>query len=206
MIRVNLLGERPAARKRFAFATSQRLLVGCSAILALSGGVIGWRYLDISSASRRINADLAVAQKEATRLHPIIAQVQQFEQRKTQLQQRVELIERLRSDQKGPVHMLDEISRALPPTIWLTELKQNPTGNEVLIDGRSATLTGLSDFVTNLQTSGYFQRSVEIVNSSSESKGEAEELIHFQVKAVFQPAGESAPVAGAAAPAPRGGA
>ena len=51
-------------------------------------------------------------------------QVQQFEQRKAQLQQRVALIEQLRKDQTGPVHMLDQISRALPPMLWLTELKQ----------------------------------------------------------------------------------
>ena len=54
-------------------------------------------------------------------------QVQQFEQRKAQLQQRVALIEQLRKDQTGPVHMLDQISRALPPMLWLTELKQTAT-------------------------------------------------------------------------------
>ena len=50
--------------------------------------------------------------------------MQQFEQRKAQLQQRVALIEQLRKSQTGPVHMLDQISRALPPMLWLTELKQ----------------------------------------------------------------------------------
>ena len=34
------------------------------------------------------------------------------------------LIEQLRNGQTGPVHMLDQISRALPPMLWLTELKQ----------------------------------------------------------------------------------
>ena len=206
MIRVNLLGDRPVVRKRFVFATPHKLLVGCSAILIASTVSIGWRYFGVSRTSAKVDSELSVAQKEATRLHAIIAQVQQFEQRKAQLQQRVGLIEQLRSDQTGPVHMLDEISKALPPTMWLTGLKQNPSGNEVLVEGRSASLTGLSDFVTSLQTSGYFQRSVEIVNSSSESKGEAAELIHFQVKAVFRPADEERPAPEAGAPAPRGGA
>lgn len=206
MIRVNLLGERPAVRKRFVIATGQKLVVGCSAILLVSGGIIAWRYLVVSRASHKVDAELAVAQKEATRLHAIIAQVQQFEQRRAQLQQRVGLIERLRADQTGPVHMLDEISKALPPMLWLTALKQSPAGNEVVIDGRSATLTGLSDFVTNLQTSGYFQRSVEIVNSSTESKGGEAEIIHFQIKAVFRGSGTDAPAAETAAPAGRGGA
>jgi len=104
------------------------------------------------------------------------------------------------------VHMLDELSKALPPMLWLSSLKQTAGSNEILIDGRSATLTGLSDFVTNLQTSGYFERSVEIVNSTTEGKTAEAEIIHFQVKAVFRPNGAAVPAAEAAAPAARKGA
>ena len=69
--------------------------------------------------------------------------------------------------------MLDQISRALPPMLWLTELKQTPVANEVVIDGRCTTLTGLSDFVGNLEASGYFKRSVEIVSSTTEAAADA---------------------------------
>ena len=86
----------------------------------------------------------------------MIQQVQQFEQRKAQLQQRVVLIEQLRKGQTGPVHMLDQISRALPPMLWLTELKQTG-GNDVVIDGRCTTLTGLSDFVVEPRSVRLFQ-------------------------------------------------
>jgi Tfp pilus assembly protein PilN len=108
--------------------------------------------------------DLASAQQETTRLHTVILKVQQFEQRKAQLQQRVQLIEQLRKGQTEPVHMLDQVSRALPPMLWLTELKQ--TGNDIVIDGKCMVLTSLSDFVGNLEASGYFKKSVEIVNST----------------------------------------
>ena len=70
-----------------------------------------------------------------------MVQVQQFEQRKAQLSQRVTLIEQLRKGQTGPVHMLDQISRSLPPMLWLTELKQGGSG-EVVVDGRCTTLSG----------------------------------------------------------------
>ena len=81
--------------------------------------------------------------------------MQQFEQRKAQLQQRVVLIEQLRKGQTGPVHMLDQISRALPPMLWLTELKQ--VGADVVIDGHCTTLTGLSDFVVEPRGVGLLQ-------------------------------------------------
>ena len=81
--------------------------------------------------------------------------------------------------------MLDQIGRALPPMLWLMELKQ--TGDSVQLDGRCSTLTGLSEFVTNLEASGYFKRSVEIINTQVESMSTAPgELIRFSIKAQFQ--------------------
>jgi type IV pilus assembly protein PilN len=149
MIRINLLAvERERAKKKAGAAfgtTTQKLTVGCSLILVLAALFIGWRYWTISHESTKLDADIAAAQQETTRLHSVIQQVQQFEQRKAQLQQRVVLIEQLRRGQTGPVHMLDQISRALPPMLWLTELKQSPDGS-VVIDGRCTALTGLSDF------------------------------------------------------------
>ena len=81
----------------------------------------------------------------------------------------------------------------MPSMLWLTELKQTTGGTEVLIDGRCLTLTGLSDFVANLQSSGYFQRSVEIVNSSTEASKATGEFIKFQIKAVFSAPPEGKP-------------
>lgn len=204
MIRVNLIGERKLAKKKFAFPIEQQLTSVCCAILVAGGLVCGWRYLSINREAARLKADIAKAQSETASLKSIIAQVQDFEEQKAQLQQRVELIEQLRKEQTGPVHMLDEISRSLPPMLWLTQIKQTPNSNEVLIDGRSNTLTSISDFVGGLEQSGYFQKSIEIVSTSSDTSQAAEkaaaastgEVIKFQIKAVFKTTSEPKPVAG----------
>lgn len=211
MIRVNLL-KRKAVRKKFQVQLSQKLTAACSVIVVSTALAVGWRFWSLGKASAQLDTDLATAQQEMARLHSVIQQVQQFEQRRAQLQQRVGLIEQLRQNQTGPVHMLDQISRALPPMLWLTELKQTPGSSDVLIDGKCMTLTSLSDFVSNLEVSGYFQRSVEIVSSVSELSPTTGETIKFQVKAVFKTpadakAGSDAKAAGAAtAAAPRTGA
>ena len=76
---------------------------------------------------------------------------------------------------------------SLPDLVWLTEIKQAGSPSEVLIDGKSLALTGLSDFVANLERSGYFQRSVEIVASTTETgSGPQPEVVKFQIKAVFK--------------------
>ncbi|HUR35400.1 MAG TPA: PilN domain-containing protein [Vicinamibacterales bacterium] len=192
MIRINLLAtERKVARKKAAFDPSRQITVVCAAILLAAGLAVGWRFWTITTDARQVDDAIATAQKETQRLHAVIVQVQQFEQRKAQLQQRVTLIEQLRKEQIGPVHMLDQISLALPPSLWLSEMKQTVVPNEVLIDGRSLSLTGLSDFVGNLERSGYFQKSVEIVNSTTDTSGGPQaEVIKFQIKAIFKGPGD----------------
>ena len=194
MIRINLLPvDRERRKKRaLSFGTvAQQVTVACTLILVTAIGVCGWRYYKLWQESTRLDTEITAAQQETQRLHSIIQQVQLFEQRKAQLQQRVVLIEQLRKSQTGPVHMLDQISRALPPMFWLTELKQ--VGPDVVIDGRCTTLTALSDFVANLERSGYFKKSVEIVSSQTEAIAQPPgELIKFSVKAQFVQPGSTA--------------
>ncbi|MBI3403458.1 MAG: PilN domain-containing protein [Acidobacteria bacterium] len=189
MIRINLLTtDRDKAKKKGAAAfgsSGQKLTIGCSLILVLAAAFVGWRYWALGRESSKLDADIAAAQQETARLHSVIQQVQQFEQRRAQLQQRVVLIEELRRGQTGPVHMLDQVSRALPPMLWLTEVKQ--TGTDVVVDGRCTSLTGLSDFVANLEATGYFKRSIEIVSTTTEPLPQPPgELIKFSIKAAFQ--------------------
>ena len=90
------------------------------------------------------------------------------------------------------MHMLDEISRALTPMLWLTELNQ--TEESVVIDGMCTVLTGLSDFVANLEASGYFKKSIDIVSIQTETRSSPPgELIKFSIKATFQPPGDAKP-------------
>ena len=202
MIRINLLAaEREKSKKKAVTlgTAGQKLTIGCSLILLLAVLFVGWRYWALSRDSNAIDAEIAAAQQETVRLHSVIQQVQQFEQRKAQLQQRVVLIEQLRKGQTGPVHMLDQVSRALPQMLWLTELKQS--GTDVVVDGKCTTLTGLSEFVSNLEASGYFKRSIEIVDTKTEMAGTPPpEIIRFTIKAAFQQPGEAVkPAAGAKA-------
>jgi type IV pilus assembly protein PilN len=205
MIRINLLAaERDRAKKKKKSVTlgtvGQKLTIGCSLILVLGGLAIGWRYWTVNHDSAELDKEIAAAQQETTRLHSVIEQVQQFEQRKAQLQQRVVLIEQLRKGQTGPVHMLDQISRALPPMLWLTELKQ--VGAEIVIDGKCTSPIGVSDFVANLEASGYFKRSIDIVSTSTEMMTQPQtEVIKFSIKAVFQQPGDAKTSAAPAVPA-----
>ena len=194
MIRINLLTvERKSVKKAGAsFQAGQKITILCSLIVVVAALFVGWRYWTIQQESARLDRDIVDAQQETARLKAILQQVQEFDQRKTQLQQRVVLIEELRKNQTGPVHMLDQISRALPPTVWLTQMKQSDEG--VTIEGRCTALTSLSDFIVSLEASGYFKRSIEIVTSQTETMPTPPgELIKFTIKAQFVRPAEAAP-------------
>jgi type IV pilus assembly protein PilN len=190
MIRVNLLlGERAAVKKRsVAFnLAGQKMTIAASLILVVTAAGIGWRYWSLTNQSKRLDEEISAAQQETARLHSVILQVQQYEQRRAQLQQRVALIEELRRGQTGPVHMLDQVSRALPPMLWLTSLRQLGPDGAVLIEGRATTQTTVSDFVNNLEATGYFKKSIDIVNTAAEPiPGPPGELVKFTLRAMFQ--------------------
>ena len=106
MIRINLLAAERDRNKKKAVTlgtAGQKLTIGCSIILILAVLFIGWRYWALGRDSAQLDAEIAAAQQETSRLHSVIAQVQQFEQRRAQLQQRVGLIEQLRKGQTGTI-------------------------------------------------------------------------------------------------------
>jgi type IV pilus assembly protein PilN len=182
LIKINLLAvDRERTKRKAKFQIGQKITVGCSLILVVAALGVGWWFWYLQRTSTDLDDQIAAAQQETQRLQSIIQQVQQFEARRAQLQQRVTLIEQLRKGQTGPVHLLDQISRALPDAMWLTDLRN--TGTDVAIDGRCTSLTALSDFISALESSKLFAGAVEIVDSRVElATTSSPELIRFSVK------------------------
>ncbi len=190
MIRVNLVegGRQVEKRRGLALPTGQLLPVVSGLLLLVTALLVGWRYWSATEAAALLDTEIAAAQQQEGQLKEILQQVQTFEARRQELQQRVALIDELRRGQAVPVHIVDQISRALPDGMWLTRLTQK--GVEITIEGDCLSLTALSDFVGNLEGSQYFARPVEILNSEVvPARENLPDVIHFSVKGTFQMAG-----------------
>jgi type IV pilus assembly protein PilN len=201
MIRINLLAvdRGPAKKARGAVVTSaQRVTIGAALILLSTLLTVGWWYWSLHTTSVKLDEDIAKAEVEAQQLRSVLAQVQKFETRKAVLQQRVTLIEQLRRGQTAPVHVLDEVSKALPDRLWLVSMSQHD--KDFTFDGRTTSLSALSDFVANLEMSSWFKRPVEILDSQVD-QGPQGDMVRFTIKATTQ--NPDAPVA-PAGPAGRG--
>ena len=77
-----------------------------------------------SNKLKDLDTRIAADEKRQRDLQAIKQQVDQFQQRKAILENKVLVIEQLRLAQKSPVHMLDEISKALPDFVWLTGMDE----------------------------------------------------------------------------------
>jgi type IV pilus assembly protein PilN len=185
MIRINLLAvERDRPKRSGALIpAAHRVTIAASLILIGTALFVAWWFWSLHQASIRVDDDLAKGEREMQQLRSVLAQVQKFEASKAQLQQRVTLIEQLRRGQSGPVHILDEISKALPERLWLTDMTQK--GDDIVLAGMTTSLTGLSDFVANLEGSTWFKKPVDIVDSQVTTDPKNGDIFKFSIKAVF---------------------
>jgi type IV pilus assembly protein PilN len=184
MIRINLLVvDRQRARSRMLIPAALKVTIGATVILLATAALIGWWFWSLRTHSLQLDEDLLAAEAETRQIRSVLEQVRKFESQKALLQQRVTLIEQLRTGQYAPVHVLDEISKSLPDRLWLNELTQ--TGQEFTIGGMTDSLTAVSDFVANLESTRWFKKPVEIVDSQVQADAKAGDLIRFVVKAQF---------------------
>jgi type IV pilus assembly protein PilN len=185
MIRINLLvSERSRTKKTGAGTTAaQRVTIVASAILLVTVLALGWWFWALRQQSQTVEGEIVRLELEAANLRSVLAQVQTFEARKKQLQQRVTLIEQLRKGQAAPARILDQISRSLPDRLWLADMTQ--LGNDFTLNGFATSMTALSDFVGGLEDTRWFRKPVEIIDSQVASDAKTGDLIRFAIKATY---------------------
>jgi len=152
-------------------------------------GLYFWK----SNQIKDLEAQIEKAEKRQKELQAIKAQVDALLKKRETFQRKVEIIEKLKADQSGPVHLLDEVSKALPDFVWLGAMQQGGPG--VKLDGQSNSLTAIADYITNLQRSGWFP-TVDLAGATGDP------IVNFSINASFQNKAAATPAPPAAPAAP----
>jgi type IV pilus assembly protein PilN len=193
MIKINLLVEARAERAARAplialgaASLNNYLLLG---LIILGLGFVGLRYWKLSSTLAGIKAEIVVNQREFDRLKPIIAEVEAFKKKNQELKHKIEVIEQLKQNQYGPVRVMDEVSKALPDLLWLTNM--GLTGNLLTLQGQALNENAVANFISNLGASPFFaEPSLKIM--SQDERG----VFTFDLSCTFtQTPREAAPAA-----------
>ena len=212
MIRINLLGQvRPKSARRPVDTGAALPAVFIGAGLVLGALVLGFFYYTWQKQLNEENARIKVLTAQKADLEQTKLQVEAFEKQKVVLQQRVATIEQLQRDRTGGQELLDMVANTVSRTenLWLTEMTRK--GNTLAMEGSSASINSVANFITSLKRSGYFSK-VEIKESKQDDKNLAVQTFLFQISAEItpppavqaRPASSAAPPATAKAPAKKG--
>jgi type IV pilus assembly protein PilN len=160
MIKINLVAETPtpAARKRarpeFSLGARQGdiLLV---VVLALSLLGIGTRWLLLKNERDHLREVERQKQVERDELLPYIQKVEELEAKRDLLRHKITVINNLKQNQRGPVRIMDEVSRALPDLVWLTRMTLK--GNNLTLSGVAMDENAVANYISNIDSSPFFQ-------------------------------------------------
>jgi len=162
LIRINLLTEARAAaakKKGPALPTGAKL----NNLILIGGLLLGVLYvatmgLVLTSRRRHLDEEIGKAREEVARLKSIIDEVKSYEDKKKSLEEKIALINNLKTNQRGPVRLMDEVSKALPDLVWLTELQV--TGNLMTLKGKTLSPNAVATYLENLKKSPFFAEPV----------------------------------------------
>jgi type IV pilus assembly protein PilN len=220
MPKINLLaeGKRPVvARKSRASLPSagpgelgNYLLFGSLVVGILVA--VGW-WLLLSNRISNKAEEIAAAEAEVRELEAVIKEVEQYKIKKAELERKIAVINELKENQRGPVQIMDEVSKALPELLWLASM--DVTSNSISLRGSAFNTSAIANLIDNLDRVDVFQEPV--LQDTTQRPGQLgssgrSEVYDFQLNFPYsfkKPApavGEGAAPAGGAAPATPGAA
>jgi type IV pilus assembly protein PilN len=181
MIKINLLAERKQPKAQSAPAMKMEmgggqnlLLIG---ILLLGVAVTGFWWWSASNTLADWRAKHEAADRELARLEEVRKKGDEYKAKKDELARKIELITTLKKQQAVPVHILDQISKNLPETLWLENMSVDK--NNIGLGGKATTYNAVTQFYNNLKDSGFFS-AVELGKTF-----EVQEGVAFSINCAF---------------------
>ncbi len=164
MPRINLLPwreqERKVRRREFLIAAAG---AGVAAVLfALGGKLMYSSWIDTQVDKNNY------LKKEIGKLDEQITDILDLENRKQRLVARMDIIEKLQRSRPEIVHLFDEVVKAVPDGVYLTQVKQ--TGKKLEIHGVAQSSTRVSTFMRSIDASQWLDNPVlEVVETAQNS-------------------------------------
>lgn len=181
MMRINLL---PVEEVRNKLELFDQLRIGLFVLVAVIAA-IAFMSVTIKGKINASSAELNKLQAELNRLNQkgVEKKDREFKKFKKELETKIDVIWDLKSQQAGPVHLLDGMSKNLPQRVWLTSVRETPQG--VVIKGYAFSNVDVAQFMTNLEKSDYFSN-VELVKSGLSSVADQKVMV-FDMNMQYNP-------------------
>ena len=159
MIRINLL---PIKAIKAEFSRRQELFTA-GLTLGLTLVLIIGHYLLQSYRLSGLEKELEGLRSEIQTLNVTVKGVDDLERTIKDLQGKHNAIEQLTQKKTGPVRVMESLSSATPPKLWLTRFRE--TGGNLALDGLAIDHQTIADFLKELSSSAYF-KNVDLVETT----------------------------------------
>lgn len=149
---INLLPWREWRRKRL-----QREFILQLVLAAVLGGAI-WFFWN-SAVSARVEdqeSRNAYIQEQITKLDDKIKEIEKLEQRRSDLVERMEVIQELQGNRPTIVYLFDQLVKTLPDGVYYTNVERN--GKKFSISGVSDSNNRISRLMRNFEDSRWFEK------------------------------------------------
>ena len=176
MIEINLLPHREAARVADLRQTVGVLMLG----LVVVAGVIALVDRSIKADERAARASVRQLEADVARYRPEEEQVAGFKKKRSELEDKIDVIKGLDRARSGPVRILDELSKSTPQRLWLTSLETE--GIRLKVEGDSLDTGIVADFLRSLNASPYFDE-VDLEKTGPGAEVQGVRLVHFVIRA-----------------------
>jgi len=165
MTRINLLPWREALRKerKRQFASTA---VGAIILMLV---IIFYAHIHVNGLIEHQNLRNKFLQDAIVEVDASIKEIRELESAKTALLTRMNVIQDLQSRRPMVVHMVDELVKAVPDGLYLTNMKQS--GNVVTLSGIAQSNARVSAFMRNLDKSNWFDNPELDVIQIEDAKG-----------------------------------
>ena len=184
MIKINLLseGKRSAVRKaKPAASLLEGKDIGQFLILIglIAGSIVaGWSWWSLKQDIADQQEEIAAAQAEVEALGAVIKEVEDYKAKKAELERKIGIINDLKANQKGPVRVMDYISKSLPELLWLDRMTMNAT--TINVEGRAFNTNAVAAFIENLDRVPEFEEPT--LRDATEQGGTYRFVIDFNYK------------------------
>jgi type IV pilus assembly protein PilN len=152
MIKINLIPKEKRKGKPL-------LLYAFLFLLALNLSLFSTMYYNGKRAIADYEAKIEAKKQDMARLEPIYREYLAIEKEKAQIQQKIDVLEKIQEGRALPVRILYDIAHALQDAIWLRQIKKQQ--DRIEIEGFSNQTEFISDFAEALAKIPYM-RSVEL--------------------------------------------
>ena len=150
MIRINLLPFR-AARKKENIKRQITVFI-LVVVLFLVG--MAYTFLQLNNKISSLKAEEKDIQTRLAKLKDDIKEIAEYEKKIAEITAKLEVIKRLEKNKTGPVHLLEEISLAVPKDkLWLKSFQERK--GKLTLEGTAMDNETVALFMTNLVESEY---------------------------------------------------